>query len=207
MKKNKKLQKKKLKSKPKLNYSRRGESHYENLFEKNVNFKERIIYLNSDIDEDALDLVLKAMDEFERGAEPLQVKVEISSYGGSVYDMLGIIGRLRSSSCHIITRGFGKIMSAATLILAAGDERLMDENAWLMMHEMSDKLKGTMSELEVELKHCRDLESQMYDMYEEFSKGVTKAATFKKLCAGKNHYIDAETTLKLGLVDRITARL
>lgn len=147
------------------------------------------------------------MDEFERGTEPLPVRVEISSYGGSVYDMLGIIGRLRSSPCHVTTRGFGKIMSAATLILAAGDERLMDENAWLMMHEMSDKVKGTVSDLEVEIKHCRDLEEQMYSMYEQFSKGITKSATFKKLCIGKNHYINAETTLKLGLVDRITSRL
>lgn len=121
--------------------------------------------------------------------------------------MLGIIGRITSSKCHVITRGFGKIMSAATLILASGDERLMDENAWLMMHEMSDKIKGKMSDIGVEYRHSLQLEAQMYAMYEKFSKEKTKAATFKKLCVGKDHYISAEDTLKLGLVDRITTRL
>lgn len=156
------------------------------------------------MDSDSLDLFLKAMDEFERGIDPAPVRVEISSYGGSVYDMLGIVGRIRSSPCQIITRGFGKIMSAATFILAAGDDRYMDQNSWLMMHEMSDKMsRDVMSALRVEMKHNEQLEAQMYSMYEDFSQGKTQAATFKKLCTGRNHYINAETTLKLGLIDKI----
>lgn len=117
--------------------------------------------------------------------------------------MLGMIDRMKSSPCHVITRGFGKIMSAATFILAAGDERFMGANSWMMMHEMSDLMEGKMSDIKVNFKHAEALEEQMYALYEQFSEGRTKAATFKKLCTGKDHYVDAETVLKLGLIDKI----
>src|SRR6185369_6312962 len=101
-----------------------SDTHYENIFDRHVNFRERVIYLNDDIDDISLDLFQKALDELERDKDK-PIKIEVSSYGGEVYDMLGMVDRVRSSPCHIITRGFGKIMSAATFILAAGDERIM----------------------------------------------------------------------------------
>jgi ATP-dependent Clp protease protease subunit len=194
----------KQKSKPrKRNSAKELDVHYSNLFDNNVNFKERVIYLNDDIDNSSLELFLKTFDELERGQNPGPIRIEISSYGGDVYEMLGIIDRIRSSPCHIVTRGFGKIMSAATFILAAGDERFMGAHSWMMMHEMSDIMKGKMGDIKNEFKHSESLEEQMYQMYEQFSEGKTKASAFKKLCTGKDHYLDAETALKLGLIDKI----
>lgn len=117
--------------------------------------------------------------------------------------MLAIIDRIRCSPCHIITRGFGKIMSAGTFILASGDERFLGANSYMMLHEMSDIMRGKMSEIKREMKHAEDIEARMYLLYEQFSEGKTKAATFRKLCTGKDHYINAEEALKLGLIDKI----
>lgn len=117
--------------------------------------------------------------------------------------MLAIIDRIRCSPCHIITRGFGKIMSAGTFILASGDERFLGANSYMMLHEMSDVMRGKMSEIKREMKHAEDIETRMYSLYEQFSEGKTKAATFRKLCTGKDHYINAEEALKLGLIDKI----
>ncbi len=130
------------------------------------------------------------------------IRIEVSSYGGSVYDMLGMIDRMQSSPCHIVTRGLGKIMSAASFILAAGDERFIGKHSWVMIHEMSDWIAGTTTELKIEIKHSSQLEAQMYKMYEQFTKGKTKAKTFEKLCS-RNCYLTAEQALKLGLVDGI----
>jgi ATP-dependent Clp protease, protease subunit len=179
----------------------RDSTHYENIFENNVNFRERVIYLNSDIEESSLELFQKAMDELEKNSD-IPIRIEISSYGGNVYDMLGMVDRIQSSPCHVITRGFGKIMSAATFILAAGDERIMGSNSWVMIHETSDWIRGSLSEMKNELKHIETLENQMNLLYERLSKGKTKAKTFEKLCA-RDCYLTAEETLKLGLIDRI----
>lgn len=178
-------------------------THYENIFEYNVNFKERVVYLNSDINECSLELIQKAFDEFEILADKA-VRVEISSYGGTIYDMFGIIDRIRSSPCHVVTRGFGKIMSAATFILAAGDERHIGANSWVMVHEMSDSIKGKMSSLEIDMRHNDRMQKQMYKLYEDLSKGKTSAKQWAKFCA-IDHYISSEEVLDLGLVDHVTS--
>lgn len=175
--------------------------HYENIFDRHVNFRERVIYLNDDVDQFSLELFLKAFDEMEKSPDS-PIRIEVSSYGGSVYDMLGMVDRIKSSPCTVITRGFGKIMSAATFILAAGDERVMGENSWLMIHQISDWLRGTLNDLKIELKHTETLERQMNQLYEKLAGGKTKFRTFEKLCS-KNCYLTAEETLKLGLIDKV----
>ena len=110
---------------------------------------------------------------------------------------------MTSSPCHIITRGFGKIMSAATFILAAGDERIMGAHSWFMMHELSDWMgREKLADLKHNVKHSDEVQKQMYKMYEELAKGKTKSKTFERLCQ-KDHYISAEKVLKLGLIDKI----
>lgn len=185
----------------KQNTRSRDSSHYENIFDYGVNFKERVIYLTDDISEGSLELIQKALDEFDKEKEK-PVKIEISSFGGSVYDMLGIIDRIKASPCHIITRGFGKIMSSATFILAAGDERFIGAHSWAMVHQMSDELAGKMSEMENDFKHNIQLQKQMYEMYESLTKGKTSAKQWAKICE-KDYYLSAAQVLSLGLVDNV----
>lgn len=175
--------------------------HYENLFDRHVNFKERVIYLNDDVDEFSLDLFQKALDELEKKSDQ-PIRIEISSYGGSVYDMLGMVDRIRASPNHIVTRGFGKIMSAATFILAAGDERIMGSESWVMIHEMSSWLEGKVSDFKTEFKHLQKLQEQMYKLYEKLTEGKTSAREFEKLC-NRDCYLSSAETLKLGLIDKL----
>jgi ATP-dependent Clp protease protease subunit len=178
-------------------------THYENLFEYNVNFKERVIYLNSEIDEGSLEVIQKAFDEFEVMPDK-PVRIEISSYGGSVYDMFGIIDRIKASPCRVITRGLGKIMSAATFILAAGDERSVGPNSWVMVHQANDTIRGKTDSLNHDMAHHNQVQDQMYTLYESLSGNKkVSAKQWKKLCA-KDHYIRAEDVLELGLVDHVT---
>lgn len=157
--------------------------------------------MNDDVDEFSLDLFQKALDEFEKN-EDSAIRIEISSYGGSVYDMLGMVDRIKSSPCHVITRGFGKIMSAATFILAAGDERIMGTNSWMMIHQLSSWYDGKGEEIRNEAKHVETLMKQLYDLYEQLSKGKTKAKNFAKMCE-KDYYLTAQEALELGLIDKV----
>lgn len=186
-----------------LNAKKELGSHFSNLWENNVNFKERVLYLNADVDEHALALVLKALDEMEINKPEEPIRLEISSYGGSVYDMLGIIGRIKMSPCHIITRAFGKVMSAATFILAAGDERHMDAYSYFMMHEMYDETAATVTDMNVEIAHMNQLQTHLYKIYEEFSKYTIPAKQFSRMCK-RNTYLTPQEVLNLGLIDHIT---
>jgi ATP-dependent protease ClpP protease subunit len=113
--------------------------HLEYLFDKGVNFIERTITISGPIESPWFDTVDAAMSEFER-ANRKGVTIRIFSEGGSVYEALAIVGRLRKSKCHITTEGYGCIMSAATIILACGDSRKMSEFATFMHHEAAYEL-------------------------------------------------------------------
>ena len=75
----------------------------------------------------------------------------ISSYGGDVYSMLGMIDYIRNLPVKVNTHCLGASMSAAAVMLACGTgKRTMSKNSSVMIHEgsafevgkTSDVLKG-----------------------------------------------------------------
>ena len=94
----------------------------EYLFDQGVNFVDRVIQINEEIGEESFAFIDAALSELERTSKKT-ITVRINSPGGSVYDALAIVGRLNSSNCRIVTEAYGHVMSAATLLLAAGRMR------------------------------------------------------------------------------------
>lgn len=171
------------------------ELFYENLFDRDVDTKNRIVYLRDEVSDLTQDLVQKALNLFN--ADPSKpITIEVNSYGGCVYSMLGIIDCIKASPCHIITKTMGKSMSAATLIFSAGDERLIGRNSWMMVHQVSDEFDGKLEDLQVELDQTTELQNQMYGLYREFT-GITEKQ-WKKWCK-KNYYIKADEAVEHGL--------
>ncbi len=106
-------------------------------FDRGVSFKDRSISIIGPIEEGWFDIVDAAMNEFERVSNKKTVTVKVYSEGGSVYEALAIVGRLRKSGCHIVTEGYGVVASAATIILACGHRRKISHYAQFMHHEYS----------------------------------------------------------------------
>lgn len=163
------------------------------------------IYITGDINEEAY---LKFSKEFRKrvmskGAKDRPIYIEINSGGGSAIDALAIAGKIRhfvNKDYNIITVGCGCIYSAAVVILAAGGTRCMFKEAWVMVHEDSDKIKGKVSSLEKQAKHLRRLEDQWSKVMEELTN--TSAEQWSRLHKEET-YLDAEECLGLGLVDEL----
>ena len=62
----------------------------------------------------------------------------LNSYGGDVYQALGLYDYIRSMTCEVHIQAIGACMSGATLILQAGDKRIISENCTFMMHVGSE---------------------------------------------------------------------
>jgi len=62
------------------------------------------------------------------------VHVHLNSYGGSVIAGIAIFNLLRNSGLRVVASVEGIAASAASLILMAGDERHVPENAFVMVH-------------------------------------------------------------------------
>lgn len=68
-------------------------------------------------------------------SEPVdQINVSIHSPGGSLFDGLAMYNALASHSATVHTHVTGLAASAASIVLMAGDEITMPEDAWVMIH-------------------------------------------------------------------------
>lgn len=174
--------------------------HLETLFEYGVNFRDRIITISTDIDSTVFALVDAALSEMESDSRKA-ITVRVNSPGGSVYDALAIVGRLKASKCKIITEGYGHIMSAATLILSCGDERRVSKFAWYMIHEASYEVSGKHKDIKTTVAQTEREEIQWARWMEEFSERDFKF--WKKTSDEKDTYYTPEELKELGVVDEI----
>ena len=171
------------------------------LFDYGVDLKRRTISITGDIDEEMYHFVDTAVSELA-GDNRKAITVRINSEGGSVYDALAIVGRLKSAGVsQIITEGQGCVMSAATLILACGDIRRISEYAWAMHHECSYEIDGRHSDIDDFRKQVDREHGKWAEYMARFSN---KSKQFwVKAGVGKDLYLSPEELLKYGVVDSI----
>ena len=158
--------------------------------------------IEEDVEGDSFDFSMCeiGMSLLERlSSEPITFK--INSPGGDCYDALAIIGRMKSSPCQIITEGYGHVMSAATLILMAGNKRRLSKYCVPMFHKMSYMAAGSHDDVTEQVKQ-NDKEQQLWcGIYEEFSK--QEASFWMSKMRKKEYYPTPQELLELGAVDEL----
>jgi len=175
-------------------------SNFETSLSWNVDIKNRVIRITKDIDHDMFDVVDAGLTELESISKKT-VTFRISSYGGGVYEALAIIGRMENSKCKIITEGYGPIMSAATAILAAGNERKLSRRSWFMHHEASYGIEGRHNEIKSYVRQAEREELEWAKLMQELT-GINSKSW---ITAGKNidKYFTPEECLQLNIVDKL----
>jgi len=172
--------------------------HY--LFEYGIDLKNRAITITGDIDSDTFRVVDLGMSEMELSGKGA-ITIKLNSTGGSIYDAMAVVGRLNSSRCPIITKGYGAIMSAATLILASGDKRIMSKYSSFMHHEASYGMEGRHSEVKAVVIQM-DKDNKIWsDWMSEFTKMSPLFWSEKGLHV--DCYLTPEECKKYGIVDKI----
>jgi len=169
-------------------------------FEWGVDFTNRIINLVGEIDEKAFEKVDQALTTMEADNRQ-KITIKINSPGGDTYQALAIVGRMRESPCYIHTKGYGHIMSAAALILAAGNKRRMSDVAFFMWHEASYGIEGRHSENKAVVKQMEKEERLWAQQMAECSN---KSETYwSENGILIDAYYTAEQLLKMEVVDEL----
>ena len=166
-----------------------------------INLRDRIITITGDIEEPLFDFVDAALSEMEHDSKKA-VTIRIHSGGGSVYEALAVIGRIRSAKVSkITTEGYGQIMSAATMLLACGHERKINKYAYFMHHEASYGMDGRLSEHKDLLKQVEKEEDDWAIWMAEFSEKTKKF--WKESGCRKDAYFSPDELVKLGVADEV----
>ena len=130
------------------------------------------------------------------------IEIYISTHGGDEYEMFGLYDLLKGCPCHVITIGFGKVMSAGVLLLAAGDERFAYPNTSFMVHESWwEDGPERYSQKKAVMGHYKDL----YDVWINCMAESTKfsATKWKQFCEGPDRYFRVEMAKEIGLIDKV----
>jgi ATP-dependent Clp protease protease subunit len=174
----------------------------DNYYAYGIDNRRRRLFFHGDVNEENIANLMQGLVLLDdESNEP--ITIYMSSFGGSIYEMVGMYDLIVSCKCQVIGVGFGKIMSAAPLILRACDDALCYPSTQFMNHEESwgDDYKGH-SHMKVDMKHFEHMEKLWAQLMGRHSQLSEKAWT--AMCApGRDRYATAEEALKWGLVDGI----
>jgi ATP-dependent protease ClpP protease subunit len=172
--------------------------HY--AFDYGIDFQNRIIKITGPIEPPQFDLFDAAITQMESSSRKT-ITVKINSYGGETYEALAILGRMRQSNCKIVTEAFGKVMSAATIILAGGDRRRFSKYATFMHHESSYGIEDSHSRIKSIVEQMEREELLWAETMAKFSKKPAKF--WLEIGVHLDEFFNAEQLLKTGLIDEI----
>lgn len=186
----------------------------EYILDHGVDLKNRKIYFGnviesydsegSDFTWRSVERVIRAIHVMEQDAPKKPIEIHMSSPGGDAYEMLRLVDIIEHSPCQFKFYGSGKIMSAATWIMAICDERYLYRNARIMLHDSPaggwTNGPAKLTDRRIDQREEDDLQDRLNKLYAENSRMPEKfyAAIVKRDC-----YISAEETVMLGLADKI----
>lgn len=172
-------------------------------FENGIDVANRRVFLDADIEAQSIGYAIKGLYLMEtESKEP--VEMFISSYGGDVYEALALYDIMNTISCPIHTFAYGKCMSAAPLLLAAGEpgQRWVAPHVAFMHHDWSGDVEGTGSQVATVVKHYEALGQQWTRLLAKHSlKDFKWWHTRAKKPA--DFYFSADEALEWGLADQI----
>lgn len=151
-----------------------------------------------------VDSWIDMLEHWERRDPGEPITIRINSPGGSVLDgfaLLDTILRLRRKGHKVTTHGLGMVASMATILMQAGDERVLDKNAWFMIHEVSAGTSGKASDMEDELRFVKKLQDRLLDILSE--RSTLSKTQIKRRWTKKDDWMSADEALALGFVDRV----
>lgn len=154
----------------------------------------------------ATDKWIDALDHWGKRDPGHPITININSPGGSITDGLAVydtVQRLRRQGHHVTTRGMGLVASMAGVLLQAGDERVMDARAKLLIHEGSATLRGsyTAGEQEDMRTFQEMLRKDLLDILAERSS--LSKRQIENRWKRRDWIMGADEALKFGFVDRV----
>ena len=178
-----------------------------------ANTDERILFLSDDIDNESVGSItwnilrlIKSDDEKDKKEKDYRrepIKLYINSYGGSVYDMWGLIDIILNSKTPIYTYCTGYAMSAAFKIFLAGHKRYCYKHSTFMYHQMSCWRSGKYQDL-VEDREEMDWLNKKNEEYvidrTKLTRDKVKDIREKK----KDFYIHSDKAVEYGIVDEVS---
>ncbi|WP_430380586.1 head maturation protease, ClpP-related [Virgibacillus pantothenticus] len=127
------------------------------------------------------------------------VVINLNSPGGDAFDGISIFNRLKRHKGKVTVHVDGWACSAASIIAMAGDEIIMELGSMMMIHEASNIVWGSKTDMRKEADVLEQLEEGIIDIY------VTKANIGRdeiKEKVNAETWFSASSAVELGLAHK-----
>jgi ATP-dependent Clp protease protease subunit len=189
------------KSKSKGNYSSRRPAP-----------KARTLVISESISQKSVSDAIKSIFDINRDDEDKEreykrwvrepIQLVLNTFGGSVYDGLGLINAIELSQTPVYTYAIGSAMSMGLFILVSGKKRFIAQHATVMYHQIATLSYGKLEGIKHDMKEGKRLEKVCEEILIRKTK-ITKKdlAPYKR--EKKDWFITPKEALKLKIVDEI----
>ncbi len=130
-----------------------------------------------------------------------EIVVQISSPGGSVFDGIAIYNALRAHDARVTTRVDGIAASVASVIVQAGDHRVMMSGSQMMIHEAWGLAIGSAADM----REFADLLDRQNDVVVGIyaSRSGGDAEEIRTKLAEGDTWLTADETVDMGFADEV----
>lgn len=128
--------------------------------------------------------------------------IRVHCGGGSVFEGLAIYDLIRSSDSHVKIHVEGIAGSMGGVIGLAGDEIVINENAFFMMHAVSGGTWGNKQDLLNYVDTMTSCEDRLRKIFTERTN-ATPETIEEWLNSGKDFWLTSDVCKELGIVDEI----
>lgn len=166
------------------------------ILEHLVDLKTGTIPLMGPVDEQMYAQVVRCLMAFQNsGVHHDKLTFILNTYGGDLYQAMAIYDLIRMQPMKTVVQCNGPVMSAGTIILQAGDIRLMTKRSYLMFHFGNQSADTNQC-----LAHFNEISKDMREIYKTRSKVSPRIINS---WFSMDTYYNATEALKHGLVDRV----
>lgn len=164
--------------------------------------RSRNIYLFKEFDAKTSQLAISSLLALEEENPEKDIFLYINSYGGSVIDLLAIIDCIDNLACDVWTIGIGVCASSGAVLLASGTpgKRYCYEHTRILLHEVSNSVKGTISDLDIRIQETRTLQAILYEV---MSKRTNQTLEKIEEDLKKDYWMSAKEAQTYGLIDYV----
>ncbi|MCA1949285.1 ATP-dependent Clp endopeptidase proteolytic subunit ClpP [Gracilinema caldarium] len=167
--------------------------------------KDRIIFLDGEINDITADLVVAQM-LFLEGQDPEKdISLYINSPGGSVTAGLAIYDTMQYIKCAVQTICLGQAASMAALILAAGTagKRFALPSSRILIHQPWGGAQGQAKDIGIQAKEISRLKKLTIEYFAKHT-GKTEAQIAQDM--ERDFFMSAQDAVSYGVADKILMR-
>ncbi|HUP87164.1 MAG TPA: Clp protease ClpP [Acidimicrobiales bacterium] len=158
----------------------------------------------SSVDAESVQQCMAELGQWSRRDPGSPITVIFNSPGGSVLDGLALfdyLRRLRTAGHFVTTMALGRAASMGAVLLQAGDHRVVGENAFLLIHEVSNHTTGKVSEMEDGVDFTRRLQKRLLAILA--GRSTLTEPQIARRWTRNEWWLDASEALALGLADAV----